>query len=238
MGTQRIVPMGGGGFSMEPRNLRLDRWLLTLARRRTPRVLFVPTASGDARDYIQHFYRAFGRLRCTPAHLTLFNRTENDLRKLLTSQDLIYVGGGNTANMLAIWRLHGVDQPLREAWQEGVVLCGVSAGALCWFEAGVTDSFGRALQPLTDGLGLLSGSFCPHYDGEATRRPAFQRMVAKGHLPAGFAADDGVALLFEGSHVADVVRSRPRVQACEVFADHGRAVERALPARLLPPERR
>lgn len=234
MGTQRIVPMGGGGFSMEPRNLRLDRWLLTLARRPTPRVLFVPTASGDARDYIRRFYRAFGRLRCTPAHLTLFNRTADDLRELLTSQDLIYVGGGNTANMLAIWRLHGVDRALREAWDDGVVLCGVSAGALCWFEAGVTDSFGRALQPWTNGLGLLPGSFCPHYDGEATRRPAFQRMVTEGRLPAGIAADDGVALLFEGSQVSDVVRSRPRVQAYEVFTDHGRAVERAVPARLLP----
>ena len=225
--------MGGGGFSMEPRNLRLDQWLLTLTRRPEPRVLFVPTASGDASDYVQRFYRAFGRLRCTPAHLALFNRTAGDLRTLLTSQDLIYVGGGNTANMLAVWRLHGVDQPLREAWQEGVVLCGVSAGALCWFEAGVTDSFGSELQPLTNGLGLLPGSFCPHYDGEAARRPAFQRMVAEGHLPSGFAADDGVALLFEGPKVADVVRSRARVQAYELFADHGRAVERPLPARLL-----
>jgi dipeptidase E len=232
--TQRIVPMGGGGFSMEPRNLRLDRWLLTLARRRKARVLFVPTASGDASHYVQRFYWAFGRLPCTPAHLPLFNRTTKDLRKLLTSQDLIYVGGGNTANLLAIWRLHGVDQALREAWHAGVVLCGVSAGALCWFEAGVTDSFGRELQPLTGGLGLLSGSFCPHYEGEATRRPAFHRMVTQGRLPSGFAADDGVALLFEGSDVADVVRSRPHVQAYEVSANHGRAVERAMPARLLP----
>lgn len=226
--------MGGGGFSMEPRNLRLDKWLLTLARRRTPRVLFVPTASGDSEDYVRRFYRAFDRLPCTPAHLTLFNRTVKDPRKLLTSQDLIYVGGGNTANMLAIWRLHGVDQAMREAWHKGVVLCGVSAGALCWFEAGVTDSFGPALQPLTDALGLLSGSFCPHYDGDAARRPAFHRLVTQRRLPSGFAADDGAALLFEGAHVADIVRSRPRVQAYEVSADRGRAVERALPARLLP----
>jgi peptidase E len=226
--------MGGGGFSMEPRNPRLDKWLLSLARRRKPRVLFVPTASGDAGDYIDRFHRAFGRLPCTPAHLALFNRTVMDLRKLLTSQDLIYVGGGNTANMLAVWRLHGVDQALREAWHGGGVLCGVSAGALCWFEAGVTDSFGRELQPLTNGLGLLPGSFCPHYNGEPARRPAFQRLVRQGRLPSGFAADDSVALLFEGSHVSDVVRSRPRIQAYEVFADHGRAVERPVAARTLP----
>jgi len=219
---------------MEPRNPRLDKWLLSLARGRKPRVLFVPTASGDASDYIDRFYRAFGRLPCTPAHLTLFNRTVMDLRKLVTSQDLIYVGGGNTANMLAVWRLHGVDEALREAWHGGVVLCGVSAGALCWFEAGVTDSFGRELQPLTNGLGLLPGSFCPHYNGEADRRPAFQRLVRQGRLPSGFAADDSVALLFEGSHVSDVVRSRPGVQAYEVLAEHGRAVERPVAARTLP----
>ena len=218
---------------MEPRNPRLDKWLLTLTRRRKPRVLFVPTASGDASDYIERFYRAFGRLPCTPAHLTLFNRTVIDLRTLLTSQDLIYVGGGNTANMLAVWRLHGVDEALREAWHGGVVLCGVSAGALCWFEAGVTDSFGKELQPLTNGLALLPGSFCPHYN-EASRRPAFQRLVRQGRLPSGFAADDSVALLFEGSRVSDIVRSRPHVQAYEVFSDHGRAVERAVAARLLP----
>lgn len=226
--------MGGGGFSMEPRNRRLDKWLLTLTRRRNPRVLFVPTASGDASDYIRRFYRAFSRLPCTPAHLLLFNRTEKDLRKLVTSQDLVYVGGGNTANMLAVWRLHRLDQALREAWHEGVVLCGPSAGALCWFEAGVTDSFGPELHPLTNGLGLLAGSFCPHYDGEAARRPAFHRMVSQGRLPSGLAADDGVALLFEGSDVSDVVRSRSGVQAYEVFANHGRAGERPIPARLLP----
>lgn len=234
MSFPRIVPMGGGGFSMEPRNRRLDKWLLGLARRRTPRVLFLPTASGDAKDYVQRFYRAFRRLSCHPAHLDLFQRTVVDLRKLLVSQDLIYVGGGNTANMLAVWRLHGVDLALREAWDEGVVLCGLSAGAICWFEGGVTDSFGSELQPLRNGLGLLPGSFCPHYDGEIARRPAFQSLVAHGELPSGVAADDGVAILFEGSTISDVVRSRRGVGAYEVVAESGRPVERKIPARLLP----
>lgn len=234
MSVPRIVPMGGGGFSMEPRNRRLDKWLLGLARRRTPRVLFLPTASGDARDYVQRFYRAFRRLSCHPAHLDLFQRTVVDLRKLLLSQDLIYVGGGNTANMLAVWRLHGVDLALREAWDEGVVLCGLSAGAICWFEAGVTDSFGSELQPLRNGLGLLPGSFCPHYDGEIARRPAFQKLVAHEQLPSGLAADDSVAILYEGTKISDVVRSRPGVGAYEVSAKSGRAVEREIPARLLP----
>lgn len=235
MPIPRIAAMGGGGFSMEPRNRRLDLWLLGLARRRTPRVLFLPTASGDSREYVERFYRAFGRLPCTPAHLDLFNRSVLDLRKLLVSQDVIYVGGGNTANMLAVWRLHGADLALQEAWRHGVVLCGVSAGAICWFEAGVTDSFGSDLQPLRNGLGLLSGSFCPHYDGESARRPAFQRLVAQGQLPSGFAADDGVAILFEGSAISDVVRSRRRGGAYEVVGESGRAVEREIPCRRLPP---
>ncbi len=234
MSMPRIAAMGGGGFSMEPRNCRLDTWLLGLARRRTPRVLFLPTASGDSKEYVRRFYRAFRRLRCTATHLELFNRSALDIRKLLVSQDVIYVGGGNTANMLAVWRLHGVDLALREAWLEGVVLCGVSAGAICWFEAGVTDSFGSDLQPLRNGLAFLAGSFCPHYDGETARRPAFQRFVGNGHLPSGFAADDGVAILFEGSTISDVVRSRRGGGAYEVSAERGRAVERELPCRRLP----
>ena len=234
MVPRRIVPMGGGGFSMEPRNPRLDKWLLSLARRSRPRVLFIPTASGDAEDYVRRFYRAFARYACRPTHLPLFNRTTGDLRKQVASQDLIYVGGGNTANLLAIWKTHGLDRALREAWHEGVVLCGVSAGAICWFEGGVTDSFGRALQPLEGGLALLPGSFCPHYDGETQRRPAFHRLVASGRLASGFAADDGAAILFEGSDVADVVRSRRNAAAYRVCRDGNRSVEKMLEARLLP----
>jgi peptidase E len=231
---RRIVPMGGGGFSMEPRNPRLDKWLLSLARRSRPRVLFIPTASGDAENYIRRFYRAFGRYPCRPAHLQLFERKVVDLRKDVLSQDLVYVGGGNTANLLAIWKVHGLDRALREAWHEGVVLCGVSAGAICWFEAGVTDSFGQPLQALEGGLALLPGSFCPHYDGDAERRPAFHRLVAGGQLPSGFAADDGAAILFESAKVADVVRSRRHAAAYKVGRNGARAVEETLDARLLP----
>lgn len=226
--------MGGGGFSMEPRNPRLDRWLLSLTRRGNPRVLFVPTASGDAKSYVQRFYRAFRRFRCRPAHLDLFNRTGIDVRTQVLSQDLIYVGGGNTANMLAVWRVHGIDEALRTAWQDGVVLCGVSAGAICWFRGGVTDSFGPELQPLNDGLRFLPGSFCPHYDGEPLRRPAFHRFVAQQQLSAGHAADDGAAILFEERGIADAVRSRPRANAFRVRRHAGRAVEETLQSRLLP----
>lgn len=218
---------------MEPRNQRLDRWLLGLTRRRRPRVLFVATASGDSAGYVRRFYRAFGKYRCEAAHLGLFDRSGVDVRETILSSDLIYVGGGNTANLLAVWRVHGVDTALREAWHDGAVLCGVSAGAICWFEGGVTDSFGPELQPLSGGLGLLPGSFCPHYN-DAARRPAYQRLVARGALQPGYAADDGAAILFEDGAIADVVRSRRGVAAYRVTSGKGRAVEETLPARLLP----
>lgn len=209
--------MGGGGFLMEPDNPRMDLWILSLARGR--RVLFIPTASGDSEWAITRFYDAFRQHDCEASHLPLFNRDHVDLREVVLSQDVIYVGGGNTANMLAVWRVHGVDALLREAWEAGIVLCGVSAGAICWFEAGLTDSFGPELQPLHGGLGFLPGSFCPHYDGEAARRPGFTRAVASGALPPGYAADDGVGVLFEGTTLADVAASRPRVSAYRVDRD-------------------
>lgn len=227
---RRIAALGGGGFSMEPRNPRLDRWLLSLTGKSKPRVLFVPTASGDSKSYVTRFHRAYAKLPCEKAHLDLFRRSVRDLEEHVLTQDLIFVGGGNTANMLAVWRVHGLDRALAKAWRQGTVLAGVSAGALCWFESGVTDSFGEKLQPLADGLGFLPGSFCPHYDGEPGRRPAYRKHVASGKLPPGFAADDGVAVLFEGTRPADVVSSRPGVSGWRMESG-GR--ESALPARRL-----
>jgi dipeptidase E len=211
-----IVAMGGGGFSMEPDNPLLDDYVLGLAAGPEPRVCFVPTASGDADDYVARFYEAFGDGRARPSHLALFTRTVEDVRAFLLSQDVIYVGGGNTANMLAVWRLHGVDAALRAAWQAGVVLCGLSAGSLCYFREGVTDSFGPRLRVLKDGLGFLPASHCPHYDGEPERRPAYRRLVASGELSAGLAADDGVGLRYRGAALLEVVSSRPGARAWRV----------------------
>ncbi len=234
MALQRIVALGGGGFSMEPRNRRLDQWLLGLARGKRPTVLFVPTASGDSKDYIRKFYRAFRRYDCRAQHLDLFNRTVGSPRDAILAADLVYVGGGNTANLLAIWRVHGVDRAMREARENGVVLAGVSAGAICWFESGVTDSYGANLQPLHNGLAFLKGSFCPHYDGETRRRPAFRRLVMRGELPPGFAADDGAAILFQGKAVADIVASRKGVSAYRVTKSGGVVRENDLHACFLP----
>lgn len=231
---RRIVAMGGGGFSMEPDNLALDRWLLSLVDTDRPEVCFLPTASGDADGYVQKFYATYSRLSCQPSHLSLFRREIDDLRPFLLGQDIIYVGGGNTANMLAIWRTHGVDEILGEAWNRGVILAGLSAGSLCWYESGVTDSLGTDLAALQDGLGLIPGSHCPHYDGEEFRRPTYRRLVQSGQLPGGIAADDGVALLYEDTELADIVTSRHGRAAWRVTPGDDEAVEEQLEARALP----
>jgi dipeptidase E len=235
MERRRVVAMGGGGFSMEPDNPLLDQFILSLARSSPPRVCFLPTASGDAEGYVAGFYRAFTSVDCRPSDLGLFERTIGDLESFVLAQDVIYVGGGNTASLLAVWRAHGLDQILRRAWEEGVVMCGLSAGMNCWFEQSVTDSFDLArLAPLHDGLGLLPGSACPHYDGEEQRRPTFTRLVASGELPDGWAADDGAGLVFAGRELVEVVTSRPRAGAYRVqrTADGG-VSEDPLPVRYL-----
>jgi dipeptidase E len=228
MAERHIVAMGGGGFS--DGDPLLDDFVLGLTGRERPRVCFVGTASGDSDSYTVRFYRAF-RDRAEPSDLPLFATPRPDLRSILAGQDVIYVGGGNTANMLAVWRVHGLEELLREAWAAGTVLAGISAGAICWFEAGVTDSFGP-LAPLEGCLGLLAGSFCPHYDGEADRRPAFQRLVADG-LPSGFAADDGVALHFTGTELSEAVASRAGGRAFRVERGENGVVETPLAVRLL-----
>lgn len=200
----QILALGGGGFSVEGPSAPLDRYLRSLLPPGRPRVLFLPTASGDSPDYVARFYTAFPSRDWQPSHLPLFQRTSADLEEVLAGQDAIFVGGGNTANMLAIWRLHGVDRLLRASQ---AVLAGVSAGALCWFEGGVTDSFGPGMAPLHDGLGLLEGTFCPHYDGEAARRPLYTRLVREG-FPAGVAAEDGVAVHYVDGRLHRVVTSR------------------------------
>jgi dipeptidase E len=233
-----IVAMGGGGFSMEPDNPLLDDFVLGLSRRTPARVCFLPTASADSATYIVRFYRAFTG-RCVPTDLTLWNTTAlprhpkrtSELAEFIAEQDVIYVGGGDTANLLVLWRRHGLDVILRRAWSHGAVLAGVSAGMLCWFNGGVTDSFG-GLEPLNDGLGLIDATACPHYDEEPERRPTYQRAVASG-MQAGYAADDGAALHFCGTNLAAVVSSRPQARAYRLELMGGRVMETLLPVQYL-----
>jgi dipeptidase E len=231
---RRIVAMGGGGFSMEPENPLLDDFVLSLAGRDTRRVTFVATASGDAAPYVADFYRAFAPRACAPSDVGLFDRRIADLRAHVLAQDVVYVGGGNTASLLAVWRAHGFDRVLTEAWNAGVVLAGLSAGMNCWFQQSTTDSFAPGeIAALDDGLGLLAGSACPHFDGEELRRPAYRRLVSEGVLRDGWAADDGAALVFSGVELHEVVASRPEAAAYRVERTADGVTERRIDARFL-----
>jgi len=221
-----IVAMGGLSWEDAERRPLEDYWLgLTGAER--PRVLVVPTAVADAPEATLHIVSQLAR-RAEVSFVSFFPWPPRDVRELALRQDAIYVSGGNTANALAIWRVHGFDAILREAWEAGIVLAGWSAGMICWFEAGVTDSFGPQLEGMRDGLGFLPGSACPHYDGEGERRPVYTRLVGDG-FPAGFAADDCVALRFDGTELAETVTSRAGSRAYRVSAEG----EEPIDARLL-----
>jgi peptidase E len=178
-------------------------------------VLFLPTASGDRADYLLTFYQQLAGADCEPSHLALFERTVDDIDGLVAAQDVVMVGGGNTANMLAIWRLHGVDRALRDAYAAGTILTGWSAGCICWFEAGITDSFTPELGPLHDGLGILAGSACPHFDSEERRPLVYQREIAAG-MAGGIALDDGVAARFDDERLVEFVSGRPDGRAFRV----------------------
>ena len=210
---RRIVACGGEQLSYPT----LTRYLLDLAGKPRPKILFVPTASGDDSAYLLTFYQALGGVDCEPSHLALFNRTVDDIDGFIRSQDVVMVGGGNTANMLAIWRVHGVEVALRRAYRSGTILTGWSAGCICWFEAGITDSFTLELGPLRDGLQLLKGSACPHYDSQERRRPVYAREIAAGLAP-GIALDDAVAARYEDERLIEIVSAKPSGRAFHVDA--------------------
>jgi peptidase E len=231
-----IVAQGGGGWQMPGIAPALDTFLLDLARERSgrkrPRVCLVATATGDNPEAAAMFDAVYAD-RAEASHLELFGRTVDDIGAFLLAQDMVFVAGGNTANMLAIWRLHGVDKALVGAWEAGVLMSGMSAGGICWFEGSTTDSFGPTLKPLKDGLGILSGSFVPHYDGEAQRKPLFERCVADGTLPGGYAVDDGAALVFRGTTLFECISARPGVSAHRVERSGDRVTETQLVSRVI-----
>jgi peptidase E len=225
--------MGGGGFTMEPDNAALDDFILSLVPAREPRILFMPTASGDPTAQITAFHSRFGDRACRAGHLSLFrlHGERRPLEDVLLEQDVLYIGGGSMRNLLAIWEAHGLDRILELAWRRGVMLAGLSAGAMCWFEGGVTRSSGP---PETiAGLGLLKGSLTVHADGEPERLPVWLDAIRSGALPGGWAADDGVGLLFEDDELARAVSSRPGAGAERCDAVAGELVRRRLVPDLL-----
>jgi peptidase E len=219
--------MGGGGFTAGSADPALDELVLRLTGTACPRICLLPTAGGDSEHQIRRFYETYQDRLCDPSHISLFRlgREPVPLRQHLLSQDVVYVGGGSMVNLLAIWRAQGLDTILRDAWRAGVVLAGLSAGSMCWFEWGVSTSHGRPA-PVA-GLGFLPGSNSVHHDSEPSRRPVYLEAVRAGRIPPGYAADDGAALIFRERALHEVVAARPQARAYAV-EETG---ERALPAR-------
>ena len=238
-GQRHILAIGGFGAPRE-QDLRLPALIghaIELSGAAQPRVCVLNTAAGDEPTGYVRMYAMLSRYGARPSHLQLFSMPNvADPADLLLSQDVIFVGGGSVANMVAVWRVHRLDEVFRQAWEAGIVLAGVSAGAICWFDAGTTDSFGPLLRPFTGGLRLLPGSYCPHYSSEPTRRPAYEALVADGTLPAGVACDDGAAAHFTGTQLAGIVADRPGAAGYLVRPDGaGGSQQEPLPVTTLLP---
>lgn len=231
---RRILALGGGGFTMGERNPALDRFVLELTGKVVPRVCFLPTASGDEREQVARFYERFSAWPCQPSTLSLFHlgRDRVDPRSHLLGQDAIYAGGGSMRNLLAIWREHGVDEVMRAAWENGTVLAGLSAGAMCWFQGGISMSGGRP--EVVRGIGLLPHSLSVHRDSEPARLPAYRQAISRRLLPPGHAADDSAALVYAGTELLECVGSRSGAGVIEVIPSHMGTVEERLPVRMLP----
>jgi dipeptidase E len=224
MNNRHIVAMGGGGFSMEPNNPLLDLYVLKLAGKDKPKVCFIPTASGDSQGYIDRFYKSFNKHQCIPSHLSLFSGHTADLESFVLNQDILYVGGGNTRNLLTLWKDWGLDKMIRKAYENGTVLAGISAGSLCWFEQGVTDSIPGRISSLKC-LGFLKGSNCPHYDGESERRPSYHRLMNNNEILPGIATEDGVAAHFINEEISEFISSHPDKRAYTVSLTNGEVNE-------------
>lgn len=210
----RILAIGSGGF-FEPKDVAMQRYILRCADVPRPRVCFLATGKGDNPQHHAWFDQAFGALPCETSHLQLFDRTQTDLEGFVLEHDIVLVWGGNTASLLAVWRAHGLDRVLRKALQAQVVLAGFCAGALAWFEMGITDSFGD-IAPLSDGLGLLPGSVCPHYDGDPRRQPMYLDAVASGTMAPGYALEADAGLRFEDGVLTEAFGSREGARAWRV----------------------
>jgi dipeptidase E len=235
--SRRILALGGHEFDRRVGNDAICDLIVELADSPRPRICLLPTASGDPEDQIARFRRAFGERDCLPSVLSLFRLGENpvDIREELLAQDAIYVGGGSLVNLIAIWRAHGLDSVLRECWREGILICGQSAGAMCWFEGGITNSSG--LTAAAGGLGFLPGSACVHYRAEPVRRRAFLEAVATRELGPGLGLEDQTGVLFEDRELVQTVSARDGARAWEVALVDGDVEETPLVPRRLEESR-
>lgn len=222
---KQIFVMGGGGFTRD-HDLKLEKFLLSLTDIKNPKIGFLPQASNESRDYILKFYQSFFSLGAQPSWVSLFGRVEPGWQEQLLNQDIIYVGGGNTRSMLALWREWGVDKVLRQAYDKGIVLSGLSAGMLCWFAEGITDS----VWPLgvVQGLNLIEASGCPHFDTETERQDFYINSVADGSVLPGYALYDDTGALFIDGKFVKAVKTKPGKKAKFIDRDGVKVIETEL----------
>jgi dipeptidase E len=225
----QIIALGGGGFSDQPDNPMLDEYILLQANKPKPKILFLPTAGGDHEDYIAKFYTSYKKLNCKPSHLSLTKKTipYKKLEQLILSQDIIFVGGGSPRFLMQIWRKCGMDKIIKKAWKEGVILSGMSAGAICWYEDGFKNPKDNIWIRISC-LGFLEGSFCPHYDKRGELRTAYRKMISSGEIDSGCGVQDGVALHYIGTELKYIVSSIPDAKAYHVRKAGFRVTEKEL----------
>lgn len=223
---KQIIALGGGGFAME-QNTILDDYILAQAEKSKPKICFIGTASGDAESYREKFYNCYNNKTCVPTHLSLFKGETKNIRAFILEQDIVFVGGGNTRNMLVLWKEWNLDNILIEAYHKGIILSGMSAGAICWFEQGLTDSIPNELHPL-NALGILKGSFCPHFDGESERQAIYLANIRQNKMRAGYGVEDGVALHFIDNKLVRSVSSKPQGKAFYFDTENDKIIKKVI----------
>tara|TARA_B100000686_G_scaffold353390_1_gene458812 strand:+ start:7225 stop:7920 length:696 start_codon:yes stop_codon:yes gene_type:complete len=231
MNDRNIIAIGGGGFGRNYRHNKIEKYILEQTGKKTPNILFIPTASAEDKSYIINFYRCFSSLNCKPNHITLFQRTPR-LDGIVNKADAIYVGGGNTKSMLAVWKEWKLDKLLLKAYNKGKILCGVSAGAICWFEHGITDSWASNLNVI-ECLGFLPGMCCPHYQEEADRKPSVHKFINKGECLSGYAIDGGAAVHFKEEKYFESIQFYPDSHVYNVYLENKKVIEKRMEMKIL-----
>ena len=226
---KQIIAIGGGGFGRSPGEGLIEKYILDQCNKKNPNICFIPTATGDNEAYKVNYYSTFSKLNCSPVHLDFFKRTP-DLEALIQVQDIIFVGGGNTKSMLAVWKDWGLDVLLKEAYEKGVIMCGVSAGAICWFEEGITDSWSDDLKVM-DCLGFIEGACCPHYDEEPQRKPSLNKFLSDDILKSCYAIDGGCALHIKDEQEYTSIVFAKEKNAYYVELDKDEVKEKSYPKR-------
>jgi len=220
---KHIVAIGGGGFGRNKSSYLIEKYILDLSEKKSPKICFLPTATGDNDTYIVRFYSVFSQLNCKPSHIEFFNRTTN-IKNQINDQDVVFVGGGNTKSMLAIWNDWGMSELLHDAYNEGVIMSGVSAGAICWFTSGITDSWDNQLRILPC-LDFISGTCCPHYDEEPSRIPYVKKILLEKKVTDCISIEGGSALHFIDGKPFKNVSFKNNKNTYNVFLDNNDIVE-------------